>query len=181
MMIKQVPFYFQILFFLLLNQAFSFAQPQKKLPNIIFIMADQWRAQATGYAGDKNVITPNLDQLASVSLNIKNAVSGMPVCTPYRASLLTGQYPLTNGVFMNDIMLDTNKLTIAKVYKRNGYNTGYIGKWHIDGHGRNTYIPESRRQGFDYWKALECTHDYNKSIITQAILKRNSCGRDMTP
>lgn len=141
-----------------------FAQPPKKLPNIIFIMTDQWRGQATGYAGDKNVITPHLNQLASVSVNVKNAVSGMPVCTPYRASLITGQYPLTNGVFMNDVMLDTNAVTIAKVYRQYGYNTGYIGKWHIDGHGRNTYIPESRRQGFEYWKVLECTHDYNKSM-----------------
>ncbi len=160
---KKTQVYLLILFFLIINQSFSFAQPQKKLPNIVFIMADQWRAQATGYAGDKNVNTPNLDQLASVSVNVKNAVSGMPVCTPYRASLLTGQYPLTHGVFMNDVMLDTSKLTIAKVYKQHGYNTGYIGKWHIDGHGRSSYIPETRRQGFEYWKVLECTHDYNKS------------------
>ena len=46
---------------------------------------------------------------------------------------------------------------------REGYNTAFIGKWHIDGHGRQTFIPENRRHGFDYWKALECTHDYNRS------------------
>ncbi len=135
--------------------------PQK--PNIIFIIVDQWRAQATGYSGDKNVSTPNLDRLASRSMNVKNAISGMPVCTPFRASLMTGQYPLTTGVFMNDVMLDTSKTTIAKVYRKNGYTTGFIGKWHIDGHGRKSYIPENRRQGFEYWKALECTHDYNNS------------------
>ena len=133
-------------------------------PNIIFIIVDQWRAQAMGYSGDKNAITPNLDRLASQSVNVKNAVSGMPVCTPFRASLMSGQYPLTTGVFMNDVMLDTAKTTIAKVFRKNGYNTGFIGKWHIDGHGRKTYIPENRRQGFEYWKALECTHDYNKSL-----------------
>lgn len=120
---------------------------------------DQWRAQATGYSGDKNVITPNLDRLAAQSMNVKNAVSGMPVCTPYRASLMSGQYPLTTGVFMNDVMLDTARITIAEVYRKNGYTTGFIGKWHIDGHGRKSYIPENRRQGFEYWKALECTHD----------------------
>jgi arylsulfatase A-like enzyme len=138
------------------------AQNQTK-PNIVFIIVDQWRAQATGYAGDKNVLTPNLDKLAASSVHVKNAVSGMPVCTPYRASLLSGQYPLTTGVFMNDVMLDTAKTTLAKVYKKNGYTTGFIGKWHIDGHGRTSYIPENRRQGFEYWKALECTHNYNKS------------------
>ena len=160
---KKTQIYLLIIASLLFNQSFLLAQSQKKLPNIVFIMTDQWRAQATGYAGDKNVITPNLDQLAAESINVKNAVSGMPVCTPYRASLLTGQYPLTNGVFMNDVMLDTGSLTIAKVYKQHGYNTGYIGKWHIDGHGRSGYIPETRRQGFEYWKVLECTHDYNNS------------------
>ena len=132
-------------------------------PNIVFIIVDQWRAQATGYAGDKNVLTPNLDKLAARSLHVKNAVSGMPVCTPYRASLLSGQYPLTTGVFMNDVMLDTTKTTLAKVYRESGYTTGFIGKWHIDGHGRSSYIPETRHQGFEYWKALECTHNYNRS------------------
>ena len=136
-----------------------------KKPNIVYILVDQWRAQATGYAGDKNVYSPNLDRLASQSVNVKNAISGTPVCTPHRASLMTGQYPLTNGVFMNDVLLDTNATTIAKVYKKHGYTTGFVGKWHIDGHGRNTYIPPTRQQGFGYWKALECTHDYNLSLI----------------
>lgn len=142
---------------------FGGTDPGSKKPNIVFILVDQWRAQATGYAGDKNVITPNIDRLALSSVNVKNAISGMPVCTPFRASLMTGQYPLTHGLFMNDVMLDTARITIAEVYRDHGYNTGFIGKWHIDGHGRTSYIPENRRQGFQYWKALECTHDYNRS------------------
>ena len=140
----------------------SLAQKNAK-PNILYILVDQWRAQALGYAGDKNVMTPNLDKLASKSINLTHAVSGMPVCSPHRASFLTGQYPLTHGVFMNDVLLDTNRTTIGKVFKENGYQTGYLGKWHVDGHGRSSYIPASRQQGFDYWKALECTHDYNNS------------------
>lgn len=139
------------------------AQNRSPKPNILYILVDQWRAQATGYAGDKNVVCPNLNCLASESINVRNAVSGMPVCTPHRASLMTGQYPLTHGLFMNDVLLDTNKVTFAKVCKSNGYSTGYVGKWHLDGHGRNTYIPPTRQQGFGYWKALECTHDYNNS------------------
>ncbi len=151
--------------FLILNLLISInvSQAQKAKPNILYILVDQWRAQATGYAGDKNAITPNLDKLASESINLKNAISGTPVCTPHRASLMTGQYPLTNGMFMNDVLLDTNATTMAKVFKKEGYNTGFVGKWHIDGHGRNTYIPPTRQQGFQYWKALECTHDYNNS------------------
>ena len=136
-----------------------------KRPNVVYVFADQWRAQATGYAGDPNLKgkTPNLDQLAEEGINLVNAVSTVPVCTPYRASLMTGQYPLTHGLFLNDAPLNPNATTIGKVYKAAGYDTGYVGKWHIDGHGRSEFIPEERRQGFDYWKVLECTHNYNKS------------------
>lgn len=141
----------------------SVAGQKKSKPNILYILVDQWRAQSTGYAGDENVQTPNLDRLASKSLNLTHAVSGMPVCSPHRASFLTGQYPLTHGVFMNDVLLDSNRTTIGKIFKAHGYQTAYLGKWHVDGHGRSSYIPKTRQQGFDYWKALECTHDYNKS------------------
>jgi len=126
-------------------------------PNVVFVLADQWRAQAMGYAGDPNTITPNLDKLARESVNFTNAVSCCPVCCPYRATLMTGQYPLTHGVFLNDV-------TIAQAYKEAGYDTAYIGKWHLDGHGRSNFIPRKRRLGFDYWKVLECTHNYNNSF-----------------
>ncbi len=133
-------------------------------PNLVFVFADQWRAQSTGYAGNSDVKTPQLDKLASQSINFTNAVSGCPVCSPYRASLLTGQYWLTHGIFYNDKPLDPEATTIGKVYSRAGYETGYIGKWHIDGHGRTSFIPRERRQGFEFWKVLECTHNYNKSL-----------------
>lgn len=139
-------------------------QPGSK-PNVLIILTDQWRAQATGYAGDPNINTPNLDSLASKSVNFKNAVSGMPVCSPFRASLITGQRPLTHGVFMNDVQLDTAAVTMGKLFSKAGYDTGYIGKWHLDGHGRLSFIPPGkRRQGFDFWKANECTHNYNHSV-----------------
>ncbi len=137
------------------------AEPAR--PNIVFVIADQWRAQAFGFAGDPNVKTPNLDRFERECVNFTQAVSGMPVCSPTRASLLTGQRPLTHGAFINDVPLNPNAVTLAKELKAAGYDTACIGKWHIDGHGRSTYIPGDRRQGFDYWKVLECTHNYNKS------------------
>ena len=76
---------------------------------------------------------------------------------------MTSQYPLTNGMFMNEVLIDTNATTIAKEFTKAGYTTGFVGQWPIDGHGRNTYIPPTRQQGFQYWKALECSHDYNNS------------------
>ncbi|MDQ1255524.1 MAG: hypothetical protein QG656_116, partial [Candidatus Hydrogenedentes bacterium] len=130
---------------------------------VVFLFPDQWRAQATGYAGDPNAKTPNLDRLAGESVHFVNAISGCPVCSPYRASLLTGQYPLTHGVFLNDVHLRDEAVSLAEAFKAAGYDTAYIGKWHVDGHGRSNYIPRERRQGFDFWKVLECTHDYNNS------------------
>lgn len=88
-----------------------------------------------------------------------NAVAGPPVCSPTRASLLTGQRPLTPGVFIHDVLLHPEATTIAKVLKGAGYDTGCIGKWHVEDHGRSNFIPRERRLGFDYWKVLECTHD----------------------
>jgi arylsulfatase A-like enzyme len=132
-------------------------------PNVVLALTDQWRAQAFGYAGDPNVRTPNIDALAGRSINFENAVSVCPVCTPHRASLMTGRYPTTTGMFMNDLYLPAEELCMAEMFKQAGYDTAYVGKWHLDGHGRSSYIPPERRQGFDYWKVLECTHDYNNS------------------
>ncbi|MBE3096847.1 MAG: sulfatase [Planctomycetes bacterium] len=135
--------------------------PQK--PNVVFVFADQWRAQAAGYAGDTNVRTPAIDRLAAQAVRFTTAVSTCPVCSPYRASLLTGRYPLTHGVFLNDVCLSNEAVSMAQAFKQGGYRTAYIGKWHLDGHGRSSFIPPERRQGFEFWRTLECTHDYNNS------------------
>ena len=137
-----------------------------KKPNIIYILTDQWRAQSTGYSGDPNLVgkTPNLDKLAAESINFKNAISVTPVCTPYRAALLTGQFPTTTGMIFNDLHLPEESVTMAELFKAGGYKTGYIGKWHLDGMGRSSYTPPERRQGFEYWKALECTHNYSNQL-----------------
>jgi len=149
---------------LLLAPGMVWASNQPKpLPNVVFVLADQWRAQAFGFAGDANVKTPHLDRLASQSVRFINAIAGISVCCPTRASLLTGQRALTTGVFLNDVPLDPKAVTLAKELRRAGYATAYIGKWHLNGDGRSRFIPRERRQGFDYWKALECTHDYNHS------------------
>jgi arylsulfatase A-like enzyme len=139
-------------------------------PNVVFVLVDQWRAQATGYAGDANARTAAIDRLAAESINFENAVSGLPVCCPYRGSLMTGQYPLTHGVFINDVELQPKSTALAEAFAKAGYRTGYIGKWHLYGspdgkYGRRqAYIPPDKRLGFDYWKACECTHTYNRSV-----------------
>lgn len=138
------------------------AKQKVKQPNVVYILTDQWRADALGYTGDENVKTPKLDAFAKEAYNFVNTVSVCPICTPYRASLLTGRYPTSTGMFLNDAYLPAEELCLAEIFKQNGYNTAYIGKWHLDGHGRLNYTPQERRQGFDYWMGLECSHDYNK-------------------
>ncbi len=133
--------------------------------NVVYVFSDQHRCQAAGYAGDPNVITPQMDRLAQEGINLCNAVSCAPVCSPYRGSLLTGQYPLTHGVFVNDVCLGNQAVSLAQAFGQAGYDTAYIGKWHLDGHGRSSYIPPERRQGFNHWAVLECTHDYNQSYF----------------
>jgi arylsulfatase A-like enzyme len=148
-------------------------------PNIVFVLVDQWRAQAFGYRGDTNAHTPAIDALAKESFGFVNAVSGLPVCSPYRGSLMTGQYAVRHGLVVNDVELKPKGPTLGESFRKAGYATGYIGKWHIYGspkgiaERRLTYIPESSRLGFDYWKVCECTHDYNRSQYYE--------GRDTTP
>jgi arylsulfatase A-like enzyme len=139
------------------------AGPQSVRPNILYLLADQWRAKATTFFGDPNIKTPHLDRFAAESLCFRNVVSVCPVCTPYRAALMTGRYPTSTGMFLNDAHLPDSEVCVATLLKQAGYATGYIGKWHLDGHGRESYIPPDRRRGWDYWKAAECDHNYPHS------------------
>ena len=133
-------------------------------PSVVLVVADQWRAQAVGYAGDPNARTPCLDRLAGEGVTLSTCVSTCPVCSPYRASLLTGRYPLSHGVFVNDVPLSHDAVSLADAFRQAGYRTAVVGKWHVDGHGRMSFIPPERRQGFEFWRVCECTHDYNHSL-----------------
>ena len=137
----------------------------KDTPNLVFVFADQWRRQAFGYAGDPNVKTPNIDRFAEQSLSFEHAVSGCPVCTPYRASLMTGVYPNRHKLMVNDQCLHERYEGpfLAECLRDGGYRTAYIGKWHIDGKGRLACVPPERRLGFEWWKGFECTHNYPDS------------------
>lgn len=137
--------------------------------NLIYIFADQLRYQSLGYAGDQNAITPNIDHLCRNSVNLCNAVSGHPVCAPYRASLLTGKYTTSTGMVINEIRMNTNHKTFAHVLNDNGYETAYIGKWHmyaaeLGNHfdPKNSFIPKGPdRLGFNgYFNSYNFHHEY---------------------
>jgi arylsulfatase A len=123
--------------------------------NIIFILADDLGWAELGCYGNKFNETPNLDKLASQGMRFTEAYAAAPVCSPYRAALMTGQYParlgITDYLRPNDPKhLPTDYVTIAEMLGQAGYTTGIIGKWHLTGyanHGAKEISPDL--QGFD--------------------------------
>lgn len=129
-------------------------------PNVIWIFGDQHRAQALGCSGDPNLRTPHIDALAGMGVHFTNAVSGYPLCCPFRGSLLTSKYP-HQCVPGHESPLPPEQKTIAHAFHEAGYHTAYIGKWHLDGFhesaGRAAYhiVPPERRGGFRHWIGYE--------------------------
>lgn len=139
----------------------------EKCPNLLFVFADEMRQQALGFLKQDPVYTPNLDMFAQNALFLPNTVSNMPVCSPFRASLLTGMYPHKTGVPINchssrpDIFLKRDTTCISDVLSKNNYDCGYIGKWHLEApfkpyvNGRKKCYaetcPKKYRHGFNFW------------------------------
>jgi len=128
-------------------------------PNVLFVLTDQMRAHAMGCAGNQQVQTPTIDRFASNAVQFERAYSPDPVCSPTRGSLLTGQYPHRHGVVHNHLRLETDGETLAHCLQDEGYATGYVGKWHLDGTGKPGEVPPGeRRQGFEYWRGFNRGH-----------------------
>lgn len=133
---------------------------QSQRPNVIWLIADQWRAQAIGINGDPNVHTPNIDRLCKSGINFDQARSGFPLCCPFRGSMLTGRYP-NHMVPGHEYSLPKGQKTIANVFNDAGYHTGYFGKWHLDGFHESSgraamhIVPPERRGGFQTWIGYE--------------------------
>ncbi len=141
----------------------SFSLPllaAERPPNILLILPDQMRATAMGCAGNSEIQTPNIDQLAKEGMLFPRTYANVPVCCPARATMLTGTYAHKNGMVANDLRLREDQVTIAKILKEAGYRTGFIGKWHLDGGPREPgFVPPGpRRLGFDFWAAYQCHH-----------------------
>jgi arylsulfatase A-like enzyme len=131
-----------------------------KRPNLLFVFGDQWRRQALGFMNEDPVFTPHLDRFAQRSMVFTNAISCSPICSPYRATLMTGRYPLSNKVIWNGIQLPEDEFTFAEALQEAGYETSYIGKWHLNGPASQLVPPGPLRQGFDFWYANQCFHQH---------------------
>jgi arylsulfatase A-like enzyme len=134
-------------------------------PNILWIVTTQWRAQATGYAGDANARTPWLDGLASEAVNYAQAVTPHPLGPQARAALLTGKLSPENGVKGYWDALPMDARTVAHALKDRGYATAWFGKWHLAERDRTApfvgeahakqIVPPERRGGFELWEGFE--------------------------
>jgi arylsulfatase A-like enzyme len=126
-------------------------------PNVLMICADQFRADFVG-ANHENpsVKTPNIDALAARGVNFSQCMSNQPLCSPSRASLMTGRYATETGVWKLGPELDHSLPTVATEFRKNGYTANFMGKWHVsqtdmaDGKKQMGWIPPGpSRGGFD--------------------------------
>ncbi|MGF1680329.1 sulfatase family protein [Photobacterium minamisatsumaniensis] len=167
--------------------------PQKKKPNLLIVFPDEMRTQSLGFMNQDRSDTPNINRFAKQGVFLRQAVSNFPLCTPFRGMLMTGQYPYRNGIQGNShtampgnfggkdfgIELKKSTVTWSDILKRNGYNMGYIGKWHLDtpeapfvpsynnpmeGRYWNDWTAPDRRHGFDFWYAYG-TYDLHMKPI----------------
>ncbi len=104
-----------------------------KPPDVIILIPDQLRYQSCSFS-DPPAKIPNIDRLAKEGMLFRNFVSSTPVCSAFRASLLTGRYVSSTGVVVNELRLNPNNDTFARVLKASGSRTDMIGKWHLWSH-----------------------------------------------
>jgi arylsulfatase A-like enzyme len=136
-------------------------------PNVILFFTDQQRWDTTGVHGNPLGLTPNYDRMAILGTHAAYAFTSQPVCGPSRACLQTGMYATACGCFRNGIPLREEARTIARHFRDAGYDTGYIGKWHL-ADTRTEPVPRHLRGGYDYWLAadsLEHTSDAYRTLL----------------
>lgn len=163
------PLLFLILLLTVGNAKAQQVKPNKKLPNIVFIYADDLGYGDLGAYGATEIKTPNMDKLANGGIRFTNGYATSATCTPSRYGLLTGVYPwrekdakILPGTA--PLLIRTNQMTIPKMLKEKGYHTGIVGKWHLglgDGNldWNKKITPSPNEVGFDYSYIMAATQD----------------------
>jgi len=172
----------KILFALLLSVGCFAAEK----PNIIIILADDLGYGDLGCYGHPSIRTPNLDRMAAEGIRFTDFYATAEVCTPSRAALLTGRYPIRSGM-CNDRFrvlrrialggLPAEEITLAEALKEQGYATGMVGKWHL-GNYENLIAHHPMRHGFDFYFGLPHSNDMNP---TPAAPKGATARLDQNP
>ncbi|TCM89761.1 arylsulfatase A-like enzyme [Paenibacillus sp. BK033] len=136
-----------------------------KQPNVIVFFTDQQRWDTSGLHGNPMRLMPNFDREALLGTHLTHSFTCQPVCGPARSCLQMGQYATKTGCFVNGIHMPEDAPTIAKSFKASGYDTGYIGKWHL---APEEPVSERYRGGYDYWLAanvLEFSSDAYNAVM----------------
>ena len=155
------------LFYLFILVTCFFSCEKKEKPNIILIMTDDQGWGQTGYYNHPILETPNLDDMAKNGIRFDRFYASAPVCSPTRASVLTGRSNDRTGVLTHGYALRTQEKTIAQALKKAGYSTGHFGKWHLNGL-RGPGVPILKddnhnpgKFGFDFWFSTTNFFDVN--------------------
>lgn len=119
----------------------------RRPPNIVFVLVDDQRWDEVRASGHPFAETPHMDRLAREGSRFLNVFANTPLCSPSRASFLTGQYPHTSGIIDNTARPSHDLATFPRALQRAGYVTGFFGKWHMGN-------DDSPRPGFDHWMAM---------------------------
>lgn len=134
----------------------------RRTPNILFVLSDQQRWDTVSCYGTPIVenLTPNLDRMAAEGVRFRHAFTCQPVCGPARSCIQSGVFATQTGCITNDRALPLDQVTIAKLLAAAGYETAYIGKWHLASDREHRHhtgpIPPERRGGYrDYWLASD--------------------------
>lgn len=137
------------------------------LPNIVLIYPDQMRYDATSRSGNKLVKTPAFDALAEAGAYFENAYTSFPLCCPFRASLMSGAYAHSIGMCTNHYPINLNwpGTFLPQTVKTRGYETAWIGKWHLNGGSKFDYVPREYRLGFDEFIGYSRGHHYINGIF----------------
>jgi len=134
--------------YLAINGSLKGADRPAERPNIILCMADDQGWGEMGYYGHPNLKTPIFDEMAAKGLRFDRFYSGAPVCSPTRASVMTGRHPNRSGVFLWNYAIRPEEVTIAQLLKKAGYRTGHFGKWHLGPVKADSPV-NPRKCGFD--------------------------------
>jgi len=144
----------------------SLRQNDSRPPNIILVLVDDlgWSDISTNNPNNEFVNTPNLEFMAKNGTEFKAAYAAVPVCSPTRASILSGRYPARDGITTwirssTDIHLDPNQMNVARALKTAGYTTAYTGKWHVG--WDEEYWPD--KAGFDHCLGVREMKNKNKN------------------
>jgi len=130
-------------------------------PNVLFVLADQWRFSAFSHETDPLVQTPNMDKLVAAGARFTRMHATNPVCTPNRSCILTSRFSHQQGMTHNDIMLPPKERCLGETFHDAGYATHYIGKWHMDGGDKPGFVPPGwRRRGFETFEGFNRGHYY---------------------